>query len=193
MAKFRDPFSGMEFDFGNAQEFHFETGGRSYGQRNMSEKDKEKYKEYVKSRMKSHAYQAYKNGSPISNNIMAWRWEEISIDELCADIPNAPKPKFWNQVYYYVQSESDSRDYLIKQEFPLLVFYNHIDNCFIYLRSDGKLMTEKNLFLTEDEALEAIKKKEEENAKTTTIQIVDSDYNLDKKQRIQAWRILYGI
>lgn len=178
---FRSGFFHSNGGDGNTfYEMHFDNGG---GPRFRSEEDRKRYEDYIKSRMKSHLYQGYKGCEP-------GKWMEIALDEFKRDIPEAGTPKFWNKPYFYVQQEAESRDYIINNEFGLLIFYDHMAKQFVYLRHDGRIIPEKNLFESEDDALAGIKHKIETAPMTVTI--VDEQAAAGNR-KVKLWRELNGI
>lgn len=104
---------------------------------------------------KMHLYQCYKNTQPNS-------WLEISSDDFKRDMDKLPKFK---KKLYYVQK--DGRDYIVIESPVVAVFYNHIEDIFLYMK-EGGIIEEKNCFKTKEEALIAIHKleKEKENIHT---------------------------
>lgn len=104
---------------------------------------------------KMHLYQCYKNTQLNS-------WLEISSDDFKRDMNKLPKFK---KKLYYVQK--DGRDYIVIESPVVAVFYNHIEDIFLYMK-EGGIIEEKNCFKTEEDALTAIHKleKEKENIHT---------------------------
>lgn len=105
---------------------------------------------------KMHLYQCYKNTQLNS-------WLEISSDEFKRDMDKLPKFK---KKLYYVQK--DGRDYIVIESPVVAVFYNHIEDIFLYMK-EGGIIEEKNCFKTEEEALKAIHKLEKEKENTHTL------------------------
>lgn len=120
---------------------------------------------------KMHLYQCYKNTQPNY-------WLEISLDDFKRDMNKVPKFK---KKLFYVQK--DGRDYIINESPVVAVFYNHIEDNFLYMKSGG-LIEEKNCFKTEDEANEAIKKLEKEQEGIHILYDVNGDiiktYKIEK-------------
>ena len=92
---------------------------------------------------KPHIYQGYKDVQP-------GLWQEISKDDLKHDTNRTPN---FLKEFFYVQSIN--REYII-ESFPVVaVFYDHINDDFLYMKPNG-LISEHNCFKTEDDALNAI-------------------------------------
>ena len=96
---------------------------------------------------KPHLFQCYKNTAP---NL----WNEISIDEFNYDI--GKKPKFLKSLCYVQMS---NKDYYIISSPVVAIFYNHVNDEFLYMR-EGGLIDESNCFKDYDTALNAIKELE---------------------------------
>lgn len=97
---------------------------------------------------KPHLYQCYKD-TPQG------LWNEISFDDFKNDIGKSPKFK---KELYYVQSTNNG--YIIQNQPVVAIFYDHVNEIFLYMKHDG-VIKESNCFKTEDDALDAINKLEE--------------------------------
>lgn len=97
---------------------------------------------------KMHIYQCYKDTYPN-------KWLEISEEELKKDIGKTPK---FTKKLFYVQKID--REYIIQESPVVAVFYNHIEDVFLYMK-EGGIIKENNCFSTEKKAREAIDNMEE--------------------------------
>lgn len=112
---------------------------------------------------KMHIYQCYKDTYPNS-------WLEISEEELKRDIDKTPKFK---KKLYYVQKVD--RDYIIQESPVVAVFYNHMEDCFLYMK-EGGVIKENNCFGSFEKAREAIDKMENEKCALHTL--YDENFNI---------------
>ena len=127
-----DNYFHQEFFFGNEQDqqaFFNRFGNR------------QQRKQRNKSEIKSHIFQGYKNVYP-------GLWAEISKEDILKDVGRVPK--ILDNVFYYVTKEG--RDYCINPCFAAIIFYNHQENTFMYVREDGSMITEGNIFESAEEA-----------------------------------------
>lgn len=92
---------------------------------------------------KPHIYQGYKDVEP-------GLWKEISKDELKQDVNRTPK---YLKEFYFVQISG--RDYMIESAPVVAVFYDHINDDFLYMKSNG-IISEHNCFGDESSAINAI-------------------------------------
>lgn len=105
---------------------------------------------------KMHIYQCYKDTVPNS-------WLEISKEDLKRDVGKEPK---FTKTLFYVQK--DGRDYIIQESPVVAVFYNHFEDCFMYMK-EGGIIKENNCFSSEKKAREAIMNMEEQKKDTHTL------------------------
>ena len=143
MAEYRDPFESFGRNYyyqswgGNFYDDSQSWGGNFYDD---SEEDRQqRYRQ--KHEIKTYFFQGYKNVFP-------GRWAEISKDELNKDVGKLPK--VIDAPFFYVTKKN--RDYYIESCYAAIILYDHQNNDFIYMRSDGSLISEKNIFKTSDEA-----------------------------------------
>ena len=154
MAEYRDPFEtfgrGGQYyyqswgDDGNNsfQEFHFNSAEEA---RDFFEGRGRQQRRRQKHELKTHFFQGYKDVFP-------GRWIEISKDELNKDAGKLPKGI--DAPFFYVIKKN--RNYYIDACYAAIIFYDHQNNDFIYMRSDGSLLSEKNIFKTPDEAYDRL-------------------------------------
>lgn len=132
------------------------------------------FKKRNKNYNKVHIYQCYKDTPPN-------RWNEITKEELKKDINNEPKFK---KKLYYVQK--NGRDYIIRESPVVVIFYNHIENTFLYMK-EGGLIKEKNCFSSFEEAENAIKEMEKNKIGLHTLYDINgnilSSYFPSEKQK----------
>jgi hypothetical protein len=105
---------------------------------------------------KMHIYQCYKDTVPNS-------WLEITKEDLKRDIGKEPK---FTKTLFYVQK--NGRDYIIQESPVVAVFYNHMEDNFMYMK-DGGLIKESNCFKTYERAREAIDNMEAKNYNKHTL------------------------
>lgn len=105
---------------------------------------------------KMHIYQCYKDTIPNS-------WLEISKEDLKRDIGKEPK---FTKTLFYVQK--DGRDYIIQESPVVAVFYNHMEDNFMYMK-EGGLIKEGNCFKSYEKAREAIDNMELKNFNKHTL------------------------
>lgn len=119
---------------------------------------------------KPHIYQGYKDVEP-------GLWKEISKDELKNDVNKTPK---YLKEFYFVQTSG--RDYMIESTPVVAVFYDHINDDFLYMKSNG-IISEHNCFKSEDDAMNAIialENKKEGHHRLLDVHgniIIEYDYN----------------
>lgn len=112
---------------------------------------------------KMHIFQCYKDTHPNS-------WLEITEDELKRDIGKTPK---FTKKLFYVQRVD--RDYVIQESPVVAVFYNHMEDNFLYMK-EGGLIAEKNCFKSFEDARKAID--EMENKKCGLHTLYDENLNV---------------
>lgn len=115
-----------------------------------------------------HLYQCYKN-TPQG------LWNEIDIEEFKYDTNKSPK---YLKKFFYIQQ--DNRDYEVIEQPSAAIFYDHVNDKFLYMKSGG-LIAEESCFATVDDALSAIDKIEAERYNTHTL------YD-ENKNVIMVWK-----
>ena len=128
--------NGQEMSEDEFQRFQQENGFWNFGNRRQRRWDH-----------KPHLYQCYKDTPPN-------RWNEISFDDFKKDFDKLPK---FTKDIFYVQSVN--KEYVIKYQPVVAIFYNHMQDIFLYMKADG-LIEERNCFASEADAFAAIKRLE---------------------------------
>lgn len=105
---------------------------------------------------KMHLYQCYKN-TPQG------LWNEIDIDEFKYDTNKVPN---FTKKFFYINR--DNRDYDIIEMPAAAIFYDHVNDKFLYMKIGG-LIAEESCFATSEDALSAINKIEAERYNTHTL------------------------
>lgn len=115
---------------------------------------------------KSIIWQCYRTGNPNG-------WLPITLEDIKKDF--GVEPKYYGKTFYYVtavRSQDGSRidAYDINPEYAGLIFFDHSQKKFLYLRHDGKLFPEEKCIESEQEARDRLKKKlKDEEGKVTII------------------------
>lgn len=158
----------------------------TYTNGRMSEEDKKKYQEYMKSRMKSHIFQGYKD-------VAANRWKEITLQELKNDFPNISVPKFYNKEFYFLQQDTNTGEYIINSCYAFLIFYLHTSNEYVYLRGDRTVTHESKLYASSDDAMNTLREMEKKRCGDVgEIVVVDRDAVKGSK-KIRYWKLMNGL
>jgi hypothetical protein len=158
MAGFRNPFTG-EAEFGSDPyntQFEYHQFGSAEEAREFFE-GRNRRRRRPKSEIKTHIFQGFKD-------VVPGRFEEISL----ADIEkiSGKQPKVMNTPFYYVVMRNN--EYYIEACFPAIILYEHTTNDFLYGRPDGSFLPERNVFKTDQEAYNMLKKSTEKYCGATT-------------------------
>lgn len=131
-------------DFFNNAEFNF-SGGR---QRRFNPE------QYLTDKLGKSFVDDIKRGTQLSiiwqcyNGTVPNVWLPILKDDLRADI--GKEPKFYNKSFYYVQA--DNGGFVIYNQPANLIFYDHVNDVFLYARKDGKIVPEDKCIESEEDA-----------------------------------------
>lgn len=133
---FEDFFNNAEFNFGGGRQRRF-----SPEQYLIDKLGKSFVDEMKRGNQCSIIWQCYNGTVP---NV----WLPILKDDLYAAI--GKEPKYYNKPFYYVQA--DNEGYIIYGQLANLIFYDHINDIFLYARKDGKVVPEDKCIESEEDA-----------------------------------------